>query len=152
MNIAQQNSRGVSITHDSETIEVRFPYNIDTVERIRTLPGWIWADGTAPSDAIRRETEIRGYSPRTRETYIDVNINFLQFCGKKPQDVVNEDVTVHSLRHSFAAHMLENGVDLRYIQEILGHASSKTTEIYTHVAKKSISMIKSPLEKMQVNV
>jgi integrase/recombinase XerD len=58
---------------------------------------------------------------------------------------INKDVTVHSLSHSFATYLLECGVDLRYIQEILGHKSSKTTEIYTHVSKASIASIKSPI-------
>ncbi len=52
---------------------------------------------------------------------------------------------IHSLRHSFATHLLEQGVDLRYIQELLGHSSSKTTEIYTHVAAHKIVKIRSPI-------
>ncbi|MBD3317131.1 MAG: tyrosine-type recombinase/integrase [Chitinivibrionales bacterium] len=52
---------------------------------------------------------------------------------------------IHSLRHTFATHLLENGVDLRYIQELLGHSSSKTTEIYTHVAAHAITQIRSPI-------
>jgi len=55
---------------------------------------------------------------------------------------------VHSLRHSFATHLLESGVDLRYIQELRGYKSSKTTEIYTHVCNKNIGKIKSPLDSL----
>jgi len=61
---------------------------------------------------------------------------------------INKPVTLHWLRHSYATHLLENGTDLRYIQEILGHSSSRTTEIYTHVSNKSIQRIISPFDSL----
>ena len=61
---------------------------------------------------------------------------------------ITKPVTLHWLRHSYATHLLEAGTDLRYIQEILGHSSSRTTEIYTHVSTKSIQQIKSPFDDL----
>lgn len=59
---------------------------------------------------------------------------------------IKKHITVHTFRHSYATHLLEAGTDLRYIQVLPGHNSSKTTEIYTHVSNKNISEIKSPYE------
>lgn len=61
---------------------------------------------------------------------------------------ITKPVTLHWLRHSYATHLLESGTDLRYIQELLGHSSSKTTEIYTHVSTKNIQQIKSPFDSL----
>ena len=59
---------------------------------------------------------------------------------------VQKDATFHSLRHSFATHLLENGVDVRYVQELLGHANIRTTQIYTKVTNPALRKIKSPLD------
>lgn len=63
---------------------------------------------------------------------------------------IKKHVVVHTLRHSFGTHLLENGTNLRYIQELMGHGSPKTTEIYTHVAQNDLHKVVSPLDKLDL--
>ncbi len=63
---------------------------------------------------------------------------------------IGKNVTPKTLRHTFATHSLENGTDLRYIQDMMGHASSKTTEIYTHITTKGFENIKSPMDGLDI--
>jgi site-specific recombinase XerD len=70
------------------------------------------------------------------------------FSNAKEKAGIKKEVGIHSLRHSFATHLLEKGIDIRYIKEILGHFNIKTTERYLHVTKQSLVNIISPLDDL----
>lgn len=82
-----------------------------------------------------------------------------QYSGRSVQAImhravqksgVNSYTTVHTLRHSFATHLLERGTDIRYIQHLLGHNSVKTTEIYTHITQSAKNRLQSPLDSLNL--
>lgn len=70
------------------------------------------------------------------------------FSNAKQKAGIHKAVGVHSLRHSFATHLLDKGTDIRYIKELLGHFNIKTTERYLHVSKKQLVNIVSPLDDL----
>lgn len=79
------------------------------------------------------------YSPKSLQSVLKTAVE---------QSGIQKPVTLHWLRHSYATHLLESGTDLRYIQELLGHNSSRTTEIYTHVSIVNLRQIKSPFDEL----
>lgn len=92
----------------------------------------------------------RSLDPRSgKEMRHHVLESGLQKAVKRAAEQVGIDKKVgcHTLRHSFATHMLENGVNIRVLQELLGHADVKTTEIYTHVMARDIRKLESPLDR-----
>lgn len=96
---------------------------------------------------------LQTYEP---EVYFAEGLNGGQYTASSVRSFLKEScrrakirkkVTPHTLRHSYATHMLENGIDLRYIQELLGHSRPETTMIYTHVTQKDLRKIRSPLDE-----
>jgi len=94
-----------------------------------------------PKDYLIEGAKGEDYSPRSIQEMVK-NIASKAKISKR--------VTMHTLRHTFATHSLENGVDLRYIQSMMGHESSKTTEIYTHITTKGFDQIQSPLDNLDI--
>ncbi len=138
----KENKLPVVISRENVTLLLEAVSNI----KHRAILMLVYSAGLRVSEVVRLKIEDIGSKPNSHITTRTVE-KVLDAARKKAG--LPEHVTVHTLRHSFATHLLEGGTDLRYIQELLGHKSSKTTEIYTHVSNKDISKIKSPLDTIR---
>jgi integrase/recombinase XerD len=128
--------RGVLIIKQSKGRKDRIaPLSVKTIELLR---------------AYRTSFKTKTYLFEGQDEGLPYDARSLQNVLKHnlAKTEIRKPVSLHWLRHSYATHLLENGTDVRYIQEILGHSSSKTTEIYTHVSNKSIQRIVSPFDSL----
>ena len=91
--------------------------------------------------------------------YLFEGVSGGRYSGRSIQNVlkraceaarITKHVTMHTLRHSFATHLLEHNTDIRYIQELLGHTNPRTTQIYTHITTKGLDQLKSPLDNLDL--
>jgi integrase/recombinase XerD len=100
-----------------------------------------YLDEYNPSDLLFTGQDSKEYSDRSIQNVVKAAVK---------RAGIKKGVSTRTLRHSFATHLLENGTDLRYIQELMGHSSSKTTEIYTHITTKGFDKIKSPMDGLDI--
>ena len=117
------------------------------VDRIVPVSDKVWSKIDSYLGSYRPKGYLfvgQGGGRYSSESVYSVFRNALKNAG------IKRDVGVHSLRHSYATHLHENGLDIRYIQELLGHKSSRTTEIYTHVSRRNLIAVRSPIDDLDI--
>ena len=100
---------------------------------------------------------VKAYQPRPKEYLFESEQTFSAYPARTIQQIfsnaknkagIKKDVGIHSLRHSFATHLLDKGTDIKFIKDLLGHFNIKTTEIYLHVSKEKLVNIISPFDDL----
>ncbi len=117
------------------------------VDRMVPIPAKVWEKISAYQKSYKPSSWL--FEGQTGGRY-SVESVYSVFKQSLKRAGIQKDVGVHSLRHSYATHLHESGLDIRYIQELLGHKSTRTTEIYTHVSRRNLFAIRSPIEDMDI--
>ncbi len=116
-------------------------------DRIFNVPNFLFLRLKKYSEKKKSQGETYLFSGRGGEKMSPRNLQKIVKNAAKAAKI-KKDVHCHTLRHSFATHLLENGVDIRKIQELLGHSSISTTELYAHVSTEELKKIKSPIDTL----
>lgn len=115
-------------------------------DRIFNIPDFLFRDLKRQADKQKsKDQEYLFTGPKGKLS----SRNLQKIVSRAAQRAgIKKDVHCHTLRHSFATHLLENGIDIRHIQSLLGHSSIATTELYTHVSTEELKKIKSPIDSL----
>lgn len=133
------------LDHDRGVLHIR--EGKGRVDRIVPVSGKVWEKLEEYLDGFKPVKYLFEGQSGGRYSVESVYRVFKQALSKAG---IKKDVGVHSLRHSYATHLHESGLDIRYIQELLGHKSTRTTEIYTHVSRRNLVAVRSPIEDIDV--
>ncbi len=117
------------------------------VDRIVPVPKKVWAKIDEYVESYRPVIYL--FEGQSGGRYSSESV-YRVFKGALRKAGIDKEVGVHSLRHSYATHLHESGLDIKYIQELLGHKSTKTTEIYTHVSRRNLVDVRSPIEDLDL--
>ena len=139
------NLRLLPTTYKNQTIvKVNFAYDKELIARVKAQKGVRWSQTMKSWYYLQKDFKLHVFCQAMKSKAF-VDYQHLKKAG------ISVNISAHMLRHSFATHLLDNGTDIRFIQELLGHSSTKTTQRYTHVSQCMLKRIESPIDRILKN-